>query len=131
MLPEALRARGLRVIARADRFPAGVTDPEWLTEAGAQGWLVLTKDKAIRHRTNELQALINSGVRAFVLSAGEMTGPEQAGLFGRIVPTLRKFVAELPSGPFVVRVSKDGRCDVLVAPPEKGMARRWKGRRRE
>jgi hypothetical protein len=48
-----------------------------------------------------------------VLAAGEMTGPEQATLFGRIVPKIRYYVAELPSGAFVVRVSKDGTCEVL------------------
>jgi hypothetical protein len=80
------------VIVRADRFPAGVTDPEWLVEAGSQGWIVLTKDQAIRKRPNEITALMNSGVRAFVLAAGEMTGPEKATLFGRIVTRIRYLV---------------------------------------
>lgn len=104
---------GLEVIVRADRFPAGVTDPEWLTVAGLQGWIVLTKDQAIRKRPNEITALMNSGVRAFVLAAGEMTGPEQAALFSRIVSRIRYLVAELPPGAFVVRVGKDGSCEVL------------------
>lgn len=117
-LPDALRARGLDVIIRADRFSAGVSDPEWLVEAGRQYWIVLTKDKAIRRRPNEQLALVNSGVRAFVLAAGEMTGPEQADLFSRIIPRIRYYVAELPPGPFVVRVAKDGSCEVLH-PPQK------------
>ena len=109
---------------RADKFDAGVTDPEWLVEAGRQDWIVLTKDKAIRRRQNELTALINSGVRAFVLAAGEMTGPEQASLFGSIIPKIRKHVAEIKPGPFVVRVSKDGTCEVLYPDPTKPARKR-------
>ena len=112
-LAAELRAAAVTVYARADKFQAGVTDPVWLTEAGNQGWIVLTKDKAIRHRPNEHRALVNAGVRAFVLAAGEMTGPDQAALFRRILPKIRQHVAELPPGPFVVRVARDGSCDVL------------------
>ena len=97
---------------RADRFKAGVTDQEWLAEAGRHGWIVLTKDQAIRHRSNELGALVNSRVRAFVLAAGEMTGPNQAALFRRVLPRIRQFVAELLP-PFIVRLSADGSCEVL------------------
>ena len=106
-LPTELRSAGLEVIVRADRFKAGVTDQEWLAEAGRRGWIVLTKDQAIRHRSNELGALVNSRVRAFVLAAGEMTGPNQAALFRRVVPRIRQFVAELLP-PFIVRLSADG-----------------------
>jgi hypothetical protein len=107
----------LDVLTRADRFVAGVTDPEWLTEAGRQQWIVLTKDKAIRRRPNEQLALINSGVRAFVLAAGEMTGPEQADLFVRIIPKIRYYVAEFPPGAFIIKVAKGGSCQVLYPPP--------------
>jgi len=100
------------VIVRADCFSAGVTDAEWLGEAGKRGWIVLTKDQAIRHRPNELGALVNSRVRAFVLAAGEMTGPNQATVFRRAVPKIRQYVAEL-SPPFIVRISADGSCEVL------------------
>lgn len=112
-LPDALRAREVTVFVRADKFAAGVTDPEWLTEAGRQKWIVLTKDKAIKRRPNELMALLNSGVRAFVLAAGEMTGQEQAELFVRILPKIRSYVADLGKGPFIVRVTKTGACEIV------------------
>jgi hypothetical protein len=102
----------LKVITRADRFRAGVTDPEWLREAGKRGWIALTKDKAIRHRTNEILALVNARVSAFVLAAGEMTGPEQAEVFRCAVPKIRYYVAEL-SPPFMVRLNRNGTCEVL------------------
>ena len=70
----------LTVYKVTDKFERGVSDPEWLPEAGRNGWIVLTKDKAIRRRPNEMMALMNSGVRAFVLAAGEITGADQAAL---------------------------------------------------
>ena len=72
----------------------------------------MTKDKAIRRRPNEMMALMNSGVRAFVLVAGEITGADQAALFVRVLPKMIELVNQL-APPFVVRVSKDGRCEVL------------------
>jgi hypothetical protein len=38
------------------------------------GWVVLTKDSRIRYRSLERDALIRAGVRAFVLTARDMTG---------------------------------------------------------
>jgi hypothetical protein len=127
-LADELRARKLEVFIRADKFGPGVTDPEWLTEAGRQKWIVLTKDEAIRRRRNEMTALTNAGVRAFVLAAGEMTGPEQASLFGSIVAKIRQYVAELRP-PFVVRVSSDGRCKVLHPQSQSSPVRRGSRRR--
>jgi predicted nuclease of predicted toxin-antitoxin system len=114
-LPEALRQRGFTVYRVTDKFERGVTDPEWLPVAGENGWIVLTKDKAIRKRPNEMTALVNSGVRAFVLSAGEITGPDQATLFVRVLPQIVRFVEQMPA-PFLIRVGKDGRCEVLHPP---------------
>jgi len=111
-LTEALRSCGLTAYKVTDKFQRGVTDPEWLPEAGRQGWIVLTKDKAIRKRPNEMMALVNSGVRAFVLTAGAMTGPDQALLFVRILPQIKVIVEQLPA-PFLIRVSKVGNCDVV------------------
>ena len=91
-MPQALRQCGLTVYRVTDKFERGVSDPEWLPEAGRNGWIVLTKDKAIRRRPNEMMALMNSGVRAFVLAAGEITGADQAALFVRVLPKMIELV---------------------------------------
>ena len=112
ILATALRSRRLEVRIRSDVFRPGVPDPEWLSHVGREGWIVLTKDKNIRRRQNEMIALINAGVRAFVLSGGEMTGDEQAALFVRLIPRIRKWVIEQPA-PFVVRIDKLGGMELL------------------
>ena len=114
-LPEALRALGLIVYTVRDLRPSGgLKDEEWLREVGGRGWLALTKDKAIRRRPNEILAFKNANVRAVVLSAGTMTGPDQAALFTRRWPKLLKYANTL-TPPFLVRLEKTGGCEVLFA----------------
>ena len=46
----ALRETGRRVIVHDDQFTQDTKDEAWLTAAGANGWVVLTKDGMIRKR---------------------------------------------------------------------------------
>ena len=55
----ALRDAGARVELHDDHFSQDAQDQVWLTEAGERGWIVLTKDKHIRYRAVETNALIS------------------------------------------------------------------------
>ena len=70
-----------------------------------RGWVILTKDKRIRRRPIEKQALVESGARAFVLSSGNMRGQEMADL---LVANLRKIerVVLNTDSPFVAVVTR-------------------------
>lgn len=70
-MPEALAAAGHDVRSWYDHFKS-VPDVEWLPTIGARGWVRLTKDKDIRRRPIEIQAILNCRVRAFVLAATEL-----------------------------------------------------------
>jgi hypothetical protein len=54
-----------------DEFPHNVTDIDWLTDVGTRGWLVLTRDKKIRTRPGERQALITGQVGAFCFTQSD------------------------------------------------------------
>ena len=73
---QALRQAGAVVEVHADHFPADARDEDWLRVVGSRGWIVLTKDERIRYRPNERSALLRSGVRAFILTARDLTGEE-------------------------------------------------------
>ena len=45
-----------------------VPDTEWLRDAGTNGWLVISRDKKIRTRPGERQAIQQHGVGCFILS---------------------------------------------------------------
>jgi uncharacterized protein with PIN domain len=101
-----MRAAGLRIYSMADiygeRRAQRLSDEEWLKDAGAKGWVVLTKDRAIRRRPNERDALMGAGVRVFCLTSADLRGAEQ---LARLEENLERIVqlAEQP-GPYIYGV---------------------------
>ena len=61
IVPDALRAAGATVHTMADiygeRMGQGLSDEEWLRDAGRQGWVVLMKDAKVRHRPAQRLAI--------------------------------------------------------------------------
>lgn len=112
-LAEALRAAGFLAVTHDSIFSDHATpDPVWLERAGREGWLVLTKDKLIRKRPLERQALIEARVRAFVFSGGNMSGIEMAEtIVGCAAKLLR--VAAKTKPPFVARISGSGDVEII------------------
>lgn len=58
-----------------------VPDLEWLELCGRDGLPVLTKDRRLRHRPVEIDAIRRLGVKAFVLTGGSLQADEQAARF--------------------------------------------------
>jgi predicted nuclease of predicted toxin-antitoxin system len=113
----ALRDSGLIVEFHADHFPDDADDQTWISEVGRRGWIVLTKDKAIRTRPVELHAVESAKVRMFRLSSGNMTGAEMARVFVANRLRLGRFIKNNPS-PFIARVSAGGVTLVYPTKPE-------------
>ena len=74
IVPAVLRDLGAAVFTVAEVFGQGTPDVEWLTRAGPERWVVITRDRMIRKRPLELEALRMSGVRAFAFRGGDQTG---------------------------------------------------------
>ena len=108
VISSALREAGEQVRIHDDFFQQDATDEAWLTEAGKNGWVVLTKDKHIRYRANEIRALRAANVRAFVLSArGDLSGAEVSQIFVKALPSIKRLCEET-APPFVALVSRGG-----------------------
>ena len=105
-IAEALREAGLTVHTMASVYGEDraqkLQDRVWLRDAGRKGWVVLTKDDAIRRRPAEREALIDAGVRVFCLTSAQLRGSEQAARFvenrHRIIRQARK------PGPYIYGV---------------------------
>jgi len=97
-----------------DLFAQDARDLDWLPEVGKQGWAVLTKDSHIKHRLVERTALLESGVRAFVLVSGNLTGPEMATIFIKALPGINRFAAK-HSAPFIAKIHRDGSTEAWVS----------------
>ena len=117
VIPAALRAVGEEVRIHDEHFPQDAKDEVWLAEVGKRGWVVLTKDKHIRYRASEIQALRAANVRAFVLtSRGDLTGAEVSQIFVKALPSIKR-LCEKTAPPFVALVDRGG--NVRLAPGEK------------
>jgi hypothetical protein len=78
VLFEVLQSAGVTVKRPGIDVPFGTRDEEWLTTAGGKGWIVLSRDQRVRHRTLEIQSLTEAKVGAFVLAAGQATAQATA-----------------------------------------------------
>lgn len=82
-----------------------VPDVEWLEYCGRRGLPVLSKDRRLRYRPEEIAAIRRHRVRAFVLTRGSLRAAEQTARFeasrGAIV------AASMEAGPFVYAVHAD------------------------
>jgi hypothetical protein len=112
---EALRAAGLRVEFHTDHFKQDEPDLGWLPEMGKRGWVVLTKDKEIRRKQVERDAVLESKVRMFALGSGNMTGQEIGEVFCRNRLKMARFIMR-NNHPFIASVTQSG--ITLVAPTE-------------
>jgi hypothetical protein len=88
--------------------PEGAKDPQWLPVVGKAGLVVLTRDKRIRRRPLERQALLTSGVRAcFQTTGGQLNLFEQLQLWLRYWSDIESLVEEEP-GPWLASVTRAG-----------------------
>lgn len=86
--------------------PAGATDATWLPVVGSAGLVVLTRDKRIRTRPIEREALLDHGVRAcFLTSGGNLDLFTQLRLWLRHWDDIDALVAAKP-GPWLASVTR-------------------------
>lgn len=104
-----------------DYFIHDTKDEDWLTTVGEKDWIVFTKDKRIRYRSIEREALLNAKVRAFVLVAGNLSGNDIATTFTNALPKILVFVRE-SEPPFIARILKSGEVKTDIAVDEKNQS---------
>jgi len=72
----------------------------------------------LRYRETEMTALLAAKVRAFVLTSGNLRADEMAEAFIKALPRMEHFLRKVKR-PFVARVTRGGKADLLLAPREK------------
>lgn len=88
-------------------IPLQTPDLAWLPIVGAQGWPVIMRDKRIRTRRPERQALIDAGVKAFCLTT---SGNSRSWDLLRVIVKNWDAVEERArdDGPFIYGVTMQG-----------------------
>jgi hypothetical protein len=92
-----------------------VADAVWIEEAAKQGWPILMKDKRIRHRQGEIDAVIEHGARCFVLTRGDLSSTEMASRFIANKAAIHAAAANEP-GPYIYSVHAD--WIMRLSPPQ-------------
>lgn len=106
------RKAAIRAHLQSETFGTGTQDVDWLPHVGANGWILITKDKNIRKRPLELRALRESGVRAFVLTSGNLSGSAQADVFREALAAMLRLIRrKVP--PFVARVTSESSVELI------------------
>lgn len=111
MVPEALRAAGIRVERKTDHFDQDTEDTIWVPEVGKRGWVILSADENLKHNHIEIVALLKSNTHSFLLTSGSFTGPEMAKAFVTAIPQMTGIISTLPA-PVVCKVWKTGEVRV-------------------
>ncbi|MFN8636982.1 MAG: hypothetical protein U0893_24305 [Chloroflexota bacterium] len=91
-----------------DEFPHDVSDAEWLREIGIRGWLVIGRDRRIRHRPAEKQAILDYDVGYFCIA--QDANPTRWEYLRLIVGTLdqMELVFGTVARPFIYGIYRDG-----------------------
>lgn len=94
-----LRSAGYVVHLIADHYPddaSDVPDEEWIAEGCSSAWVLLTKDKRIRYRAEELEALQEGHL--FCLVSGNMDINAMTQAFLDALPKIERVAGEDPVG---------------------------------
>lgn len=107
---EALRTAGITVLLpETDPAP----DADWLPRLARRGAVLITLDPRIQDNPLAQQALLRSGVGAFVLVGKHLTGPLLLENLLRVLPRLKTLTRTLPR-PFIAKIYPDGRVQRLT-----------------
>ena len=100
--PEILRAAGLTVERHDDHFDPQTPDVEWLEEIGNREWIAVSRDKRIRYKPNERDAVIRHRV-GLLLVVGKAPFAAFAENFVETLPKIERFLESHPP-PFIAKI---------------------------
>ena len=111
----ALRETGLEVKIQDARsgVPRGLKDPNWARLIAGRGWVAITRDKHIRYRAAEKEAIADANLALFVLVSGRnLSRLEIIDYIRAATPKMAAFLRK-HEPPFIARIYQGGRINLL------------------
>lgn len=105
-MPDALRAAGVEIRVHDELFPQGTQDVDWLRDAGANRWVVITRDDRIRYNQLEKQAVIAARLRFFSITSSSLTGDEAAALILSALDKMSRLCRQHSKRGFIAKISR-------------------------
>jgi hypothetical protein len=121
--PAILEAAGLSVERHDAHFAPTASDEEWLQLVGARRWIAVSHDKRIRHKPNELAAVITHRV-ALLVVVGHVPFPELAHSFVATRARIERFVSRRTS-PYIAKVYRASAAELAKNPVTPGRVELW------
>jgi hypothetical protein len=116
-VPDAVRAvldEGEQLVRLDDHYAPDAADALWIPEIGTKGWVVLTKDSAMRSNPLEVMAMLSARTAIFIFGNANVTGKQLATAFTTALPRIRTAVRRFKV-PLLGRVNVAGQVSVLWA----------------
>ena len=101
-----------RHFAKHDKVPE-TDDSYWLRAVADRGWAVITRDKNIRFRINELAAMREANLHVFVFTRGALTGAETGRLLVASYDAITRTIATVEP-PRFFSITADGKVRPLI-----------------
>lgn len=93
------------------------------TDYWREAWVLITKDKNVRRNQLEVEAILNSDVRAFVVTAANLNHEQIAQLVLKAMPKITRISRQ--QGPFVYNITATG---IVSQIPHRTLGRRARPR---
>lgn len=108
VIADALREAGQSVEVHDDHLAIDAPDEEWIELVARRNWIALTKDKNIRYRFAEIEAIKKHKARVVVIRAKNATGAELAEILVKSLQRIQRF-AHGTAAPFVAGIDRSGK----------------------
>src|SRR5262245_42125208 len=113
LLAERLRSiPNVKVELHSSYFAPDAPDTEWIPRVAKEGWIILTKDKAITHRKLEIEAVVRNEAYLITFGTVNSTAEQMEFSFEKAHNKIRRETAER-CAPFFGRITKGGEFNVL------------------
>ena len=87
-------------------------DPDWAKLIGGRGWVAVTRDKRIRYRVAEKQAIADGKLALFVLaSRRNLSRVDIIDRVSAAAPRMAPFIRKNPP-PFIAKIYRDGQIKI-------------------
>jgi hypothetical protein len=102
-----------------DVFPEAergeINDGYWISDVTARGWVIITRNGAIRRNPLEREAFIRAGASVFNIRNGQATAAEVVGAFSKATNKMSEILKNTKP-PFIAGISLSGDVTFIDAP---------------
>lgn len=107
IVPDILRENGINCEIHDKHLAPDAPDTHWIELCSKAGWIAITKDNGLRHNPPARNAIDESSVMIFTVTAKNLTGEQMGNFLVTHMERILRFVSHTPR-PFLATISASG-----------------------